>query len=83
MANTKVNGNALGLSFGVVSGFAVLLMSVFAMNNYGVEMVQLIGTVYPGYDASIKGAALGLVYGFLDGYIGGLIIAWLYNKFNK
>jgi len=38
-----------------------------------------LGLVYRGYNVSIAGAFIGLVWAFFDGLIGGLIFAWLYN----
>jgi hypothetical protein len=38
-----------------------------------------LGLIYRGYDVSIAGAFIGLVWAFFDGLVGGLIFAWLYN----
>jgi hypothetical protein len=38
------------------------------------------GSIYPGYSISPGGSFLGLIYGFLDGFIAGAVIAWIYNK---
>lgn len=61
----------------------VFLMALLAMIGYGKQIVSVIGSVYIGYDASIVGAILGLVYGFVDGLIGLYIFAILYNKLEK
>ena len=37
--------------------------------------------VYPGYCVSPLGSLIGLVWGFVDGLIMGLVFAWLYNLF--
>lgn len=39
-----------------------------------------IGRVYRGYNISPIGSLFGLVWGFFDGFCGGVIFAWLYNK---
>lgn len=39
----------------------------------------IIGRVYRGYTISPLGSVIGLIWGFVDGLIGGAIFAWLYN----
>lgn len=36
--------------------------------------------IYRGYEITLLGSFIGLVWGFLDGLIGGAIFAWLYNQ---
>jgi hypothetical protein len=40
---------------------------------------MVIGHLYRGYDVSPLGSVIGLAYGLVDGGVGGLIFAWLYN----
>jgi hypothetical protein len=42
-------------------------------------------SVYPGYHdtRSIAEVIVGTLYGLCDGFIGGTVIAWLYNSFAK
>jgi hypothetical protein len=35
--------------------------------------------VYRGYSITPLGSVVGLIWGFVDGLIGGAIFAWLYN----
>lgn len=42
----------------------------------------LIGRIwYIGYDISPLGSLIGLIYGFIDGFICGAFLSWLYNCF--
>lgn len=41
--------------------------------------LMVIGHLYRGYDVSPLGSVIGLAYGLVDGGVGGLIFAWLYN----
>jgi hypothetical protein len=43
----------------------------------------IIGLVYRGYSISPLGSIAGLIWGFVDGLIGGAIFAWLYNKITE
>jgi hypothetical protein len=41
--------------------------------------VTLLGRIYRGYNISPIGSVIGLVWAFADGFIGGVVFAWLYN----
>ncbi len=82
MPNTsaRLNPLAFGLSLGVIWGFSLLFIGLMAFCcGWGVELVNIIGDFYIGYDATVLGSFIGLVWGFLDCFIGGVIIACLYN----
>jgi hypothetical protein len=76
----KLNIKKLGLSLGIVVALGMFAGGLISMAGYGTEIINLIGTVYRGYNASIMGSIIGAVYGFIDGFIGGVLIAWIYNK---
>jgi len=40
-------------------------------------------SVYLGYTPTVLGSIIGGIWGFVDAGIGGLLLAWLYNKFLK
>ena len=41
--------------------------------------VTILGRIYRGYNISPVGGLFGLLWGFVDGLVGGAIFAWLYN----
>ena len=69
-------GFALGLIWGV-SAFCLGLASMWW--GFGSEWVTLIGTVYIGYKATVLGSFIGFLYGFVDSFIFGVLIALIYN----
>lgn len=78
----NLNPSALGLSIGVVWGVALFLYGMgTAYYNYGGGLVSMLSSIYPGYSGTWTGAAIGALYGLVDGFIGAYIIAWLYNLF--
>lgn len=79
----KLDVKAFGLTLGIVWSLCVLIMGIFAMFGYCVPIVELIGSMYIGYKATIIGSIIGAVWGFFDAGIGGLIVAWIYNKLSK
>jgi len=79
----KLDVMGLSLSLGVVSALCMLLMGVAALNGWGVSWFELTAEYYVGMTLTPGGVVLGGVYGFIDGFIGGALISWLYNKFSK
>ena len=80
----KLNVRAFGLSLGIVWGAGVLIMGITAMfSSYSAPFVASLSKFYLGYEATVLGSIIGAVWGFVDAGIGGVIIAWLYNKFQK
>ena len=79
----KLSTPALAWSLGLFWGGAILLVGVanLASPGYGSAFLQLLASVYPGYDGttSLGQIAVATVYGMVDGAIGGAIFAWLYN----
>jgi len=76
----KLNIKAFGLSCGIIWGLGLLLITWWIIAFDGATgQTTLIGQVYRGYCISPLGSIAGLVWGFVDGLIGGAIFAWLYN----
>lgn len=77
----KLNVKAFGLTCGLVWGLGLFLLTwwiiLFEGNN--VQSVFL-SSVYRGYTISPVGSLIGLVWAAVDGWIGGLIFAWVYNR---
>lgn len=80
MKNT-LNAKAFALTCGILWSFALTVLSILAIGNgYGTLFLEMMASVYIGYSASVQGVAIGAIWGFIDGAVGGLIFAWLYNK---
>ena len=83
--NQKLNAWALATALGMLSSLAILIVSIIAIKStdYLHNIVQFLSSVYIGYDLSPIGIVLGMLWGFVDAAIGGLLFAWLYNKLAK
>ncbi len=80
----KINIKALALSTGILGGLAIFLLTVwFLIMGYSGDLLAKLGSVYLGYSVSWLGAFVGLIYGFVDGLIGGALLGFFYNKFAK
>ena len=72
----------LGLALGLLWGISLLCLAwIGSCCPYGHAFVQLFGSVYIGYTPTLMGGLIGLVWGFIDFFIFGCLIAWLYNCF--
>jgi hypothetical protein len=78
----KFDVKACALSCGLIWGAGLFILTwwIIAFDGPTGE-VTFIGRVYRGYAISPMGSLAGLVWGLLDGLIGGAIFAWLYNIF--
>lgn len=82
----KLNVKALTLAAGLLWGGIILTVGAcnLVWPTYGVAFLELTSSIYPGYSpGDAASVAVGSVYGFVDGCIGGLIFAWLYNLFAR
>jgi hypothetical protein len=84
MEKTKLNTVALGLALGIFWGLSVLVMGLIATHaTYGKPFVETLALMYPGYAPTVMGSIYGGLIGFADAFIGGFLVGWLYNKFNR
>ncbi len=77
----KLNIRSFAAAFSLWWGFGLFFLTwwIIAFDGPTGE-ITLIGRLYRGYSISPAGSFIGLAWGLADGYIGGLILAWLYNK---
>ncbi len=78
--NNKLQPLPLGIATGVFWAICVFVAGIFAMSGWGVALVTALASLYIGYSASILGAFIGAVWAFIDGFVAGFIIAWIYNR---
>ena len=79
---TKVDVRAFGLMLGCIWSVGVLALGIVSMlSNWGARTVKLFSGVYIGYKATLQGSLIGAAWGFMDGAISGIVIAWIYNRF--
>jgi hypothetical protein len=84
----KFNVIQLGLTLGVIWAVLVLLVGIINLifPAYGVALLQIVDSIYPGYHFGrwgFGGVVVATLYAALDGFVLGVVIAWLYNLFGK
>ena len=73
---------SFGLALGTTAALVVFLIGVTtAFFGWGILVVQVLSTLLIGYEPSFVGAVAGAVWAFVDGFIAGMFLAWLYNRF--
>ncbi|MGD2218511.1 MAG: hypothetical protein PVJ64_17265 [Gemmatimonadales bacterium] len=75
----KLNAKAFGLACGVVLGLAGFVATLFSMWFGAGYTITTLAAVYFGYSWSFIGALLALVWGLIYGFVGGWILAAVYN----
>lgn len=71
----------LGVSGGIIWGGSMALCTILALyTGYMTPFLNIMSSVYPGYDISWMGVFSGFIYGFLDAFVGFYLLAWLYNS---
>jgi hypothetical protein len=72
---------SFGFAIGVTWGVAVLFLAVMAgMFGWGVALVVILQNLYLGYGPNFVGAITGAVWGFANGFVFGVLVAWSYNR---
>jgi hypothetical protein len=81
----KLQVSALGLACGLLWAIFLVLISLAVMFTpyWSADAVSWIGNFYLGYDITIGGIVIGAIWAFVDAFIGGALLAWLYNMFAK
>ncbi len=76
----KLDVKAFGLTCGLLWGVGLLCLTWWLIAFDGATgETTLIGRLYRGYSVSPVGSVIGMIWGFVDGLVGGVVFAWLYN----
>jgi len=76
----QLNIKAFALACGITWGVGLFLLTWWLIATGGPTGEEtIIGRVYLGYRVSPLGSLIGLVWAFVDGLIGGAVLAWIYN----
>ncbi|HUY12868.1 MAG TPA: hypothetical protein VMX16_04450 [Terriglobia bacterium] len=82
----RLSIKACTISLALLWAGSVLLVGLLNLifPCYGFTFLQMISSVYPGFHNSrtIASVLIGTGYALVDGGLGGLFFAWLYNAFS-
>lgn len=71
----------VGLALGFIWALSLFVLALISHNTiyYGHPFIQAIDSVYIGYSPTVDGAFIGFCWGFVDFFIFGWLVAWVYN----
>ena len=76
----KLDVKAFAVTSGLLLGLGLFLVTWWIILLDGPSgHVTFIGRIYRGYYLTAGGSLVGLIWGLVDGAIGGALFAWLYN----
>jgi hypothetical protein len=77
----RLDVKAFAITCSLVWGFGLFFLTWWVILFDGATgEPTLIGRLYRGYTISPLGSVIGLVWALADGFVGGLVFAWLYNR---
>ncbi len=74
---------SFGLAVGVTWAIGVFFLGLVAwLFGWGLGVAAVLAaTLYIGFAPDFIGSIAGAVWAFVDGLIGGILVAWFYNRF--
>ncbi len=79
----KINVKGLAIALGLTWSSGMLISGWAAMFGWAGKIVDVMASVYIGFAPTFLGGIIGAAWGFLDGAIGGAIVALIYNFVSK
>ena len=80
--HAKLGVAAFGFAAGITWALGLLILGwVSWWTGWGMQMVAVMGSMYVGYQPTFWGAIIGAIWGFVDLFIAGIIMAAIYNAF--
>ncbi|HJO92796.1 MAG TPA: bacteriophage holin [Victivallales bacterium] len=79
----KISVKGLALALGITWGLYMLFLGWVAGFGWGVELMEGMSSLYIGFSPSFIGGIIGAIWGFFDGAIAGILIAFIYNRVSR
>lgn len=79
----KLNALKFGVAGGILWGLSILviaLVNLYVFPGYAGLFLSVLASGYPGFEPTLWGSFIGLIYGFFDAFIGLTLFAWIYNR---
>ena len=78
-----IRQRAFGIAVGILGGIGFFLATLASLAFGSGQIISHLAAVMPGFTRSFAGAFFGLLWGCVYGFLGGILVAWLYNRFCK
>jgi hypothetical protein len=80
MAMNKIDAVRFGIAGGLVAACACFVLTLLSLiSGHGIEALNVLRSLFWGYDISVSGSLVGSVYGFVLGFIKLFMLALIYN----
>lgn len=77
----RLNVRAMAIACGLCWGFGLFLLTWWVILFDGSSSdPTFLGRIYRGFTLTPGGSFIGLLWGLVDGLLGGAVVAWVYNK---
>lgn len=77
---SRLSALGVAVAFGITSALCMMFMAWSVVWwGHGGELMKLYAEMFPGYEATMTGGWIGGAWGFGEGFVFGLIFAWIYN----
>jgi hypothetical protein len=79
----RLRGTLLGLATGVILGLLIFMATIWLVLKGGQQVgphLSLLSQFFWGYSVTVAGSFVGLAYGLVIGFVGGMLMAWIYNR---
>ena len=81
---TRLHPLSFALGLGVFWAIILFVAGILAMyTGFAQGFVSTLGSLYVYYKPNWAGCFIGAIWGFIDLFIAGYLIAWLYNFFHE
>lgn len=78
----RIDAIRFGFAGGVVSAFILFVLTLLAsVNGFGLELLNILKGLFPGFDITVFGSVVASIYGFIIGFLELFFIAFIYNLF--
>jgi len=79
-----MNAKNFALACGILWAVGIFILGIISTySNWGAIMHDVFASVYIGYNPGWIGSLVGAIWAFIDAFIGGFLLIWLYNRFDK
>lgn len=74
----------VSFAFGITGALSILFLGLMGTYcGHGLSMISVIGSLYPGFAATVYGSFVGAFWAFLDTFLFFLISGWIYCGITK
>ncbi len=79
----KIDAVRFGLAGGITCAiFCFVLTLLASVGGIGVDLLNVMKSIYLGYEISVFGSLVGAIYGFMFGFAELFVVAFIYNLFS-